>query len=107
MCIRDSLYPAPENCLDLLAWQEFYGFDKEGQEGFFTVEVDTEKLTLELKKADGLPEMRHHGTGRQNYITEPEKVLPVKASMETADAFDGDARGERRVPCLLYTSRCV
>lgn len=106
-CLR-ILYPAPENCLDLQAWQEFYGFDKEGQEGFFTVEVDTEKLTLELKKADGLPEMRHHGTGRQNYITEPEMVLPVKASMETADAFDGDARGERRVPgpfAVLETGR--
>ncbi len=37
-----------------------------------------------------------------------EKVLPVKTSMETADAFDGDARGERRVPgpfAVLETGR--
>ena len=26
------LYPAPENCLNLDAWQEFFGFDREGQE---------------------------------------------------------------------------
>ena len=92
------LYPAPENCLDLQAWQEFYGFDREGQEGFFTIRVDTEKLTLEMEKADHVPGGRHHGTGRQEYTADPEKVLPVKASMETADDFYGTAPKERRVP---------
>ena len=43
------LYPAPETCLHLDAWQEFYGFDREGQEGWFTICVDTERLTLEMK----------------------------------------------------------
>ena len=40
------MYPAPEVCLDLHSWQEFYGFDKEGQEGWFDIDVDTEALTL-------------------------------------------------------------
>lgn len=87
------LYPAPENCLDLDAWREFYGFDREGQEGWFNVNVDTEKLTLEFAGADSLPEMRHHGTGRQKYVTKPEEVLPVAASMETADDFYGPYMG--------------
>ncbi|MDU5289094.1 MAG: endo-1,4-beta-xylanase [Clostridium sp.] len=92
------LYPAPENCLDLDAWREFYGFDREGQEGWFNVNVDTEKLTLEFAGADSLPEMRHHGTGRQKYVTKPEEVLPVAASMETTDDFYGPYYGDCRVP---------
>ena len=80
------------------AWREFYGFDREGQEGWFNVNVDTEKLTLEFAGADSLPEMRHHGTGRQKYVTKPEEVLPVAASMETADDFYGPYYGDCRVP---------
>jgi hypothetical protein len=46
------LYPQPPVCLDLAAWQEFYGFDKHGQEGLFTIEVDTANYTIEFKLSD-------------------------------------------------------
>jgi hypothetical protein len=46
------MYPAPEACLDLPAWQEFYGFDKTGQEGWFEIEIDTENYTMMLRKSD-------------------------------------------------------
>lgn len=49
------LYPAPEVCLDLRSWQEFYGFDKQAQEGWFDFEVDDEALTLKIKKASDKP----------------------------------------------------
>ncbi len=49
------LYPAPPVCLDLSAWQEFYGFDKEGQEGWFTIDIDSNDLTIEFKKSDYKP----------------------------------------------------
>lgn len=45
------LYPAPPVCLDLSAWQEFYGFDQQGQEGRLDIEVDTTAYTLTMRKA--------------------------------------------------------
>lgn len=49
------LYPAPPVCLDLAAWQEFYGFDMEGQEGWLSIEVDTMNYTMKFKKSDYKP----------------------------------------------------
>jgi hypothetical protein len=49
------MYPAPEACLDLPAWKEFYGFDLTGQEGWFTLKVDTENYTLQADKAEEGP----------------------------------------------------
>lgn len=48
------LYPAPAVCLDLQAWQEFYGFDIQGQEGCFDIDIDTENLTMEFKNIDAI-----------------------------------------------------
>jgi len=45
------IYPAPETCLDLASWQEFYGFDKQGQQGLFDIKVDTENYTLQVTEA--------------------------------------------------------
>lgn len=45
------MYPAPEECLNLPAWQEFEGFDPHGQEGWFGIRVDTEKLSLSFGAA--------------------------------------------------------
>lgn len=49
------MYPAPEVCLDLKSWREFYGFDQTGSEGWFDFEVDTDKLTLRVKKSETTP----------------------------------------------------
>lgn len=54
------IYPEPEVCLNLPAWQEFEGFDLTGQEGWFDIEVDTEQYTLTFTQASqamfGMPE---------------------------------------------------
>ncbi len=34
------MYPEPEVCLDLKTWQEFYGFDRSGQDAWFAFEFD-------------------------------------------------------------------
>ena len=34
------MYPEPENCLNLPAWQEFYGFDREGQNAWMDLSLD-------------------------------------------------------------------
>nr|MCR4589769.1 right-handed parallel beta-helix repeat-containing protein [Lachnospiraceae bacterium] len=43
------MYPAPEVCLDLKTWQEFYGFDKSGEYGWFAFEYEGEKGTFSIK----------------------------------------------------------
>ena len=54
------LYPEPEVCLNLPAWQEFEGFDLTGQEGWFDIRVDTEEYTLTFAESKepvfGMPE---------------------------------------------------
>ena len=49
------MYPAPEVCLDLKSWREFYGFDQTGAEAWFDFEVDTKELTLTVKKCNVTP----------------------------------------------------
>ena len=34
------MYPAPENCLNLPAWKEFYGFDQTGQNAWMDIALD-------------------------------------------------------------------
>lgn len=50
------LYPAPEVCLDLKAWQEFYGLDLHSAESELELDVDTAAFTVTvLKRCDSLP----------------------------------------------------
>ena len=82
------MYPEPENCLNLPAWQEFFGFDREGQNAWFDIELDEEKGEAVFREAKEGP----FGFGRQlerlNMILDPEKVKPVPA--------DKDLPGETR-----------
>lgn len=48
-------YPAPAVCLDLRSWQEFYGFDKNGKDGWFDIDIDTTNLTLKMSPAKDKP----------------------------------------------------
>jgi hypothetical protein len=41
------MYPEPEMCLDLAAWQEFCGFDLTGCEPRMDISVDSDSLTME------------------------------------------------------------
>lgn len=66
------LYPAPEVCLDLKSWQEFYGFDLSGSEGWFDFEVDTSKLTLKAKESEFRP--RLFGDRPDTLIYNPESL---------------------------------
>lgn len=47
------LYPAPEACLDLKAWQEFYGLDVHSAEGELELHVDTDAFTVTVSKFSG------------------------------------------------------
>lgn len=72
------MYPAPEVCLDLRSWQEWYGFDRNGSEGWFDFDVDTEKLTFTVKKCSERPFSFGGSVDEENVIYDPSKVKGVK-----------------------------
>ena len=92
------MYPAPEVCLDLKAWREFYGFDLNGAEGWFDFEVDTEKLTLKVTKSKMTPP----GFGPVDptrFVYAPEELKKVAADPRiTLDLAGKERTGETAVP---------
>ncbi len=76
------MYPEPEVCLNLPAWQEFLGFDREGQNGWFDISVDenTGRITFSRAK-DAVP-----GTPLQverlHMILDPDRVKKVRTDSE-------------------------
>lgn len=49
------MYPEPEMCLDLPAWQEFCGFDKTGSVCDIRIDIDGGALTMDIAVEGGLP----------------------------------------------------
>ena len=92
------LYPAPENCLDLDAWQEFFGFDREGQEGWFDISMDTKNCSMILmKKEDAFGGQLSHD-GRHLYARRTDQIVEVRGRAEVSEDFYGMVRGERSLP---------
>ena len=76
------MYPEPENCLDLRSWQEFFGFDKEGQNAWFDIDLDEETGEAVFRPAEKAPFGFPRDLERQNMILEPEKVRKVPADKD-------------------------
>ena len=92
------LYPAPENCLDLDAWQEFFGFDREGQEGWFDISMDTKNCSMILtEKEDAFGGQLSHD-GRHLYARRTDQIVEVRGRAEVSEDFYGMVRGERSLP---------
>lgn len=93
------MYPAPEACLDLPAWKEFYGFDLTGQEGWFTLEVDTENYTLQANKTEDAPLDYWRQLERHNYCYDPSDIEQVRnASLVPTDFYGDTVETEKRIP---------
>ena len=73
------MYPEPEVCLDLPAWQEFLGFDREGQNGWFDIDVDEQTGETVFRKADKAPFGFRDDMERLKMVVDPEKIRKVKA----------------------------
>ena len=74
------MYPEPEVCLNLPAWQEFLGFDRKGQNAWFDIELDEKNRAVRFRKAKqepfGLPaQMR-----RLNLLRDPAEIREVPAA---------------------------
>lgn len=76
------LYPAPEVCLDLQAWQEFYGFDMKGQEGELDIWVDTQNFTMTISPQKPLKSEFPHTHKNRRIIRDPSDIA-VGASSDT------------------------
>ena len=73
------MYPAPEACLHLPAWQEFFGFDREGQNAWFDIRFDEASETVYLRPAaDDVPGLPG-AAKRLNMLRFPGEVQKVTA----------------------------
>lgn len=92
------MYPAPETCLNLPAWQEFYGFDMKGQNAWFDITLDEETGTVDIGESQqgpfGLPEQLK----RLALIRDPGQVCPVAADVHVPDTLAGEQREETVLP---------
>ena len=73
------MYPEPEVCLDLPSWQEFLGFDREGQNAWFDIDLDEETGKAVFRKADRAPLSFGNDLERLKMILDPSEVKKVAA----------------------------
>lgn len=92
------LYPAPENCLNLQAWTEFFGFDVHGLEGRFRIEMDTENYKLCFVEADPLKGYHPMMIKQISVIDRVEDALEVEPYIGIQSDFFGNCIDEYKVP---------
>lgn len=93
------LYPAPAVCLDLQAWQEFYGLDEQGQEGWFDIDVDTELMTLKVCSSVDLPMMPPGKELEDTFVTDTAAIKNVVSrAMVYTDFYGAQTNGNCRIP---------
>ena len=76
------MYPEPEVCLDLPSWQEFCGYDKEGQNGWFDIDVDEETGKFSFACAEDRPFGFRNELEKLKMILDPKDVKPVRAASD-------------------------
>ncbi len=90
------MYPAPESCLDLPAWKEFYGFDLKGQEGWFEIQVDTDNYTLEFLEAETIPVSFGNQMEKHCFLYDPSGVEKnIKDRLVGGDFYGYETETER------------
>ena len=91
------MYPAPEVCLHLAAWQEFLGFDMNGQNAWFDITLEDGKVIFAptARRQPKLPD----GMKKIGYIADPAAVGEVEAiPMANTDFYGNDRAGKPVLP---------
>ena len=83
------MYPEPEVCLNLPAWKEFCGFDKEGQNAWFDIDVDPETGKVTYGPSEDGPVGLPAQLARLNMIRDPKDVKRVKADGKDGEVLPG------------------
>ena len=83
------MYPEPEVCLNLPAWQEFCGFDLEGKNGWFDILFDEKAGTVTFRTSKDQPFGFRGEAERLKLVTNPGEVAgfagPWKTWMKTGN----------------------
>ncbi len=93
------IYPAPEACLDLPAWQEFYNKDLNSAEGSLRIAVDTENYTITFDNTDppAVPFRLHRE--KPGFVRQLDKVPRVDSyDLVPNDFFGGEIAAAKRLP---------
>ncbi len=72
------MYPEPENCLNLPAWREFYGFDQAGQNAWLDVRLDEESGQFSFCPSADQPFALPAQLKRLRLILSPEDIHSVQ-----------------------------
>ena len=92
------MYPAPEICLDLAAWQEFTGFDQNGQSAWFGFSLNPDDMTLSVVDRTDSP-LPAPGPARPAAVMrDPGAVRKVKVPVTVNCDFNGKKRGKSALP---------
>lgn len=93
------MYPAPQVCLDLPAWKKFYGFDLSGQEGWFDIDIDTDRFLLEFKISEDKPMFFTNQENRRNFVFDPTEINEVSCdSLVSSDFYNNSISTDKRIP---------
>lgn len=92
------MYPAPEVCLNLPAWQEFCGFDREGQNGWFDIALDDAAGTVAIRRSADAPFGLPAQLKRLALIREPGDVRTVSGAPGVDTDMLGRPRGRTVLP---------
>ena len=71
------MYPEPESCLHLPAWQEFFGFDREGQSAWFDILLDPETGKASFRPSADRPAGLPGQAERLGILLDPAQVQRV------------------------------
>ena len=92
------MYPAPEVCLDLKTWQEFYGFDNTGSFAWFAVEPDTDNDLLMVKERCDEPVNAPGPDKGVMLIRDPDEIKKVSTPEYVKCDINGESREHMSLP---------
>ena len=92
------MYPQPEVCLNLPAWQEFCGFDRQGQNGWFDIALDEADGTVTVQHSADAPFGLPAQLKRLALIRDHRAVRAVSGEPCVDTDMLGRARGEASLP---------
>ena len=92
------MYPEPEVCLNLPAWQEFCAFDLKGQNGWFDIALDEADGTVTVQHSADAPFGLPAQLKRMALIRDPGTVHAVSGEPCVDADMLGRARGKASLP---------
>ncbi len=88
------MYPEPEVCLNLPAWQEFCGFDLTGQNAWFDIVPEADMRAVRIRAAEDRPFAFPKQLERLDMIFDPAQVKKVAPAEGVLCDITGAARPE-------------